>query len=287
MSARAIPQSPRTNAKKIAEQTVDAIKALKYKTASGRTISLDKLVQPAIRQSKLYKPDWKIYLGDKEKNESPSISVTRESTLEAACRLEDENPCILNFASAKHPGGGFLQGALAQEESIARSSALSHTLIQHPEYYEENKRSQSVSIGLYKDYAIYSPNVPVIRNDRGDWLEDPYTTSVVTSPAPNRGAIFSELTDKTTDDEKAEIDVEILTVMYRRMRQILSIMAEHNHRTIVLGGWGCGVFGNIPKMVAELFKQALEEHQFFDKVVFAIYDSPESEVYKAFEEVFS
>jgi uncharacterized protein (TIGR02452 family) len=109
---------------------------------------------------------------------------------------------------------------------------------------------------------------------------------VVTSPAPNRGAILDDLADDITVEDKVDVDVDISIAMFRRMRQILSIMAEHNHRTIILGGWGCGVFRNIPKMVANLFRQALEEYPFFDKVVFAIYDSPDSEVYKAFEEEF-
>ena len=283
--ARKIPTSPRTTAKKIAEGTLDAIKALKYKTASGRTISLDKLVTPAVRRSKLYDPDWKVNLADKERNESPAISVTRESTLEAAARLADKRPCVLNFASAKHPGGGFLHGALAQEESIARSSALYHTLIQHPEYYEENKRSQKDNIGIYLNYAIYSPDVPVIRNDQGDWLDEPYTTSVVTSPAPNRRAILDNAEDELSGSE-ATTALYIAQVFYNRMGQVLAIMAENNHRTIVLGAWGCGVFGNDPELVASLFKKALKQLPYFDEVVFAIYDAPDSEVYKAFEEVF-
>ena len=45
---------------------------------------------------------------------------------------------VLNFASAKNPGGGFLNGAMAQEESIAASSGLYETLLQHKTYYEVN-----------------------------------------------------------------------------------------------------------------------------------------------------
>lgn len=284
----------RNKAKKIAEETLDAIKAKKYKTSSDRIISLDKLIEPAVRRSKLYKPGepasgW--LDPDVVENPKPRISVTRESTLEAAQRLADENPCVLNFASAKHPGGGFLQGALAQEESIARSSALYHTLIVHPEMYEENKRSQKDNIGLYLDYAIYSPKVPVIRNDRGDWLDEPYTTSVVTSPAPNRGAIFGDhdAPDVGTEERSKFFmgtEEKIVETMRKRMDQVLKIMIVEGHRTIVLGAWGCGVFGNIPLVVAQLFKDALDEHPYFDNIVFAIYDAPDSETYLAFEEIF-
>jgi len=45
----------------------------------------------------------------------------------------DKTLC-LNFASAKNAGGGFLGGSQAQEESLARSSALYATLMVRPEF---------------------------------------------------------------------------------------------------------------------------------------------------------
>ena len=272
--------------KVIADDTMEAIKALKYTNPLGRTISLDKLVIPAVRRSVLYKPDWTESLDGVEKITSRTVTVTRETTLEAASRFSDV--CVLNFASAKNPGGGFLRGASAQEESIARSSALYHTLVVHPEFYEENKLSQNI---MYLDYAIYSPDVPVIRNDRGDWLEEPYTISVVTSPAPNRSAIMidDDMPEVGSSERKKafkEMDAKIQEVFDRRIRQVLRIMAVNGHKNIVLGAWGCGVFGNDPIVVSKLFKDALNEMPFFENIVFAIYDSPDSEVYKSFDKVF-
>lgn len=274
---RQMPDSAYSKAKRIAEETMAAVKALKYTTGRGRTLSLDKLVTPAIRRSELYKPDWNESFEVKE-NTSPKISVTRESTLEAAFRLSDDNACVLNFASAKNPGGGFLRGAIAQEESLARSSALYQTLIEHPEYYEMNKISGRESAGLYLDYAIYSPGVPVIRNDRGDWLEDPFLMNVLSSPAPNRNA-FADL-NEDIDDAK------INEVFRKRMLQVLRLMAFHGHRVIVLGAWGCGAFGNDPSTVAKMFVETLKVCPYFDEIVFAIYDSPDSDVYRAFEKTF-
>ena len=63
---------------------------------------------------------------------------------------------VLNFASAKNPGGGFLNGAMAQEESLAASSALYETLTANEEYYRVNRANRSM---MYTDYGIYSPNV--------------------------------------------------------------------------------------------------------------------------------
>lgn len=53
--------------------------------------------------------------------------VTRERTCSAVLRMCNEgspNPMALVFASAKKPGGGFLTGAAAQEESVCRCSGL-------------------------------------------------------------------------------------------------------------------------------------------------------------------
>jgi uncharacterized protein (TIGR02452 family) len=296
-----------SKAKHIAEETLAAIQSQKYTTPSGRTLSLDKLINPAVRKSKLYKPDWRfddstlgetIFNGIENVqpgiNTSPIITVTRESTLQAGARLADENACFLNFASAKHPGGGFLSGSLAQEESIARSSALYHTLVVHPEFYEENKRSQSRDIGLYLDYAIYSPKVPVLRNDDGEWLEEPYFMSILTSPAPNKNAILQDLgpafvehPDDAMKQKLMDIEVKIAVTFRNRMKQVLEIMADNGHRTIVLGSWGSGAFGQNPYLVSELFKEALIKCPYFDNVIFAIYDSPDSENLKAYIKCFS
>jgi len=65
----------------------------------------------------------------------------------------------LNFASAKNPGGGFLGGAKALEEDMARASALYHCLLRQSEYYTINRAGNSM---LCTDH-IYSPLVPFFR----------------------------------------------------------------------------------------------------------------------------
>jgi uncharacterized protein (TIGR02452 family) len=273
----------RKNLVKIAQETLEVIESKKYTNSFGRTLSLDKLIAPAVRMSELYRPDDIIYLPSGKINNNPNVYITKESTLEAAARLSNQDICILNFASAKHPGGGFMSGAMAQEESIARSSALYATLIVHEEFYDANIKSIKDNVGIYTNHAIYSPNVPVFRDDEGYWLDEPYTISVVTSPAPNLTAIL-DWENPVDDYTDYEIYNKVESVFDTRMYQVLSIMAHHEHRNIILGAWGCGIFGNNPDIVARLFKRNLDKIRLFDNIIFAIYGNTQNVL--SFEKVF-
>jgi uncharacterized protein (TIGR02452 family) len=66
--------------------------------------------------------------------------VSIESTLAAACQLVDAGHRVaaLNFASAHHRGGGWLSSAGAQEELLARASALVPCIAGDPMYERHN-----------------------------------------------------------------------------------------------------------------------------------------------------
>ncbi len=83
---------------------------------------------------------------------------------------------ILNFASAKNPGGGFLGGSQAQEESLARSIALYASLQSEFQFYEEHRE---MVILLYSHSMIFSPNCPVFRDDQGVLLSKPMLASLL------------------------------------------------------------------------------------------------------------
>ena len=171
----------------------------------------------------------------------------------------------LNFASATSPGGGFLSGARAQEECIARSSGL-YACLEHREMYA---RHRAVLDATYSDYVIYSPDVPVFRSDDGHLLEEPWSMSVLTCPAVNGVGISKYAPERAT---------EIPQVMRERTRKVLAVAAGHGQRRLILGAWGCGAFGRDREMMAGLFAEALAEHGggVFDEVVFAVTDwSPE------------
>ena len=117
------------------------------------------------------------------------IHVTQESTLAALQRITVTNAysavAALNFASARNPGGGYRNGAQAQEETLARASGLVPTLERCWTYYDQNRKQDSL---LYTNHAIWSPNVPFFADDDGNLLITPYVAGIITMPAPNAGA---------------------------------------------------------------------------------------------------
>jgi len=197
------------------------------------------------------------------------------TSLEAVRLLIAEgcHPVVLSFASATHPGGGFLGGARAQEEYLARSSGLYACIRDNAMYAFHRSRRDP----LYTNYAIYSLKVPVFRSDDGSLLDEPYTVGIITSPAANAS--------KMVPERKGEIG----PAMWLRIRKVLSVGVQHGQDSIVLGAWGCGAFGNDDHEIAALFWKALEQNfkGAYRQVIFAIVDwSRERRFIGPFQEAF-
>jgi uncharacterized protein (TIGR02452 family) len=254
--------TPRDRAAGQGQEALAIIKAGGYTAPSGAWIDIRGELEQAVRGTLSYPPDTAPPL-PAPGQAAAHISVTNETTLAAARRLAEagEAPAALNFASARNPGGGFLGGARAQEESLARSSGLYACIAGNP-MYGLHKRSHNP---LYTDYALYSPGVPVFRDDDGALLERPYRCAFITAPAVNAGVALQR---------KGDLGPTIRATMERRIAKVLAIGAAHGHRALVLGAWGCGVFRNDPQQIAELFQAALSGpfRGVFATVVFAVLD---------------
>ncbi len=252
----------------VANETVKILEAGFYTNNKDQRIDIKDTLEQSKTGTKLYTPDeLATFLGSLElASYQTKIEVTGETSLEAAKRLTDElkeKVTCLNFASAKHPGGGFLGGSQAQEESLARSSGLYASLTTQMNFYEFHRLQGNL---LYNDHMIYSPAVPVFRNDEGELLEQPYTLSFITSPAPNAGAIAKNI---------PHLSKEVHGVLQTRAAKVLVLAVHLGYKRIILGAWGCGVFRNSPVMVAEVFEELLEttfKNQ-FEQVTFAVFDN--------------
>ncbi|MFD6323752.1 TIGR02452 family protein [Streptomyces sp. NPDC058442] len=263
----------------IARETEQIVAAGTYRAPSGREVRLAEAVRAARDGTRLYGPE-PVRVPERLLERAPEraspartrIEVTGENSLEAARRLAEDaepgephrEPAVLNFASARNPGGGYLNGAQAQEEALCRASALHTCLLRAPGYYDHHRTHRDP---FYSDRVIHSPAVPVFRDDRGRLLEEPFRAGFLTSPAPNAGVIL-----RTAPERAGEVPGALAV----RAERVLETAAAVGHRRLVLGAWGCGVFRNDPARVAAAFRALLEPGgRFagaFEHVVFGILD---------------
>ncbi len=267
----------------IARQSLQIIEKGYFTTANGDTVIVKDTIAQSIAQSRTYTPEAiqalkEGVLAQDKNNFDTLIEILNCSTIEALQRLKDSAKTgILNFASAKNPGGGFLGGASAQEESLARSSSLYATLSKDRTMYDFNRSRSTL---LYSDYLIYSPETIFWFDDEGNYLPEILVADVITSPAPNRGAILQN----NWKDELALLP----GVFKERIMQVLSVAYKHKCDTLILGAWGCGVFRNEPADVAAYFDEMIRTHfhSAFKHIVFAVYDrSKEGANIQAFSSV--
>jgi uncharacterized protein (TIGR02452 family) len=271
----------RSSRAEMARTTLQALDSGGYHNDRNEWVDVKRCLAKAVQSSRGFAPDANLSPPLHNRYES-QIEVKSTSTIGALRQLQSEgvtNMACLNFASAKNPGGGFLNGALAQEESLAAASGLYPCLLSQPAYYEINRTCDTC---LYTDWIIWSPNVPFLRDDDGAWLDAPFTTGVITAPAPNAGAVHRN------EPHRAP---EILPTLRQRTHRVLQVATEQGVETLILGAWGCGVFRNDPAQVAGVFAELLRPDGLFggtfQRIVFAIYDSsPGTPVLNAFQAAF-
>jgi uncharacterized protein (TIGR02452 family) len=239
--------SNRSQRRHQAAETLEILEAGRYLDPTGAVRTIGPWLAEARRGTTDYPPD--------DAPPSPAarfgetdVEVVAETTLAGAAALvrEGHDVMALNFASAKNPGGGFLGGSEAQEEFLARSSGLFPCLRDQPMYAHHRTHADC----LYTSWMIYSPGVPVLRDDAGALLETPYRIAMVTAPAPNAGVVL---------EREPEREAEVRAALRDRIAKVLAIAAAHGHDAVVLGAWGCGVFRNDPEEVAALFAEAIHD----------------------------
>mmetsp|Transcript_94790 Transcript_94790/g.268344 ORF Transcript_94790/g.268344 Transcript_94790/m.268344 type:complete len:372 (-) Transcript_94790:81-1196(-) len=276
---------------RIARDTLGILAAGCYDAPTGRVSIRDQL-ERSVAASTFY-PDagWRFSPGLAPPGRGGgAIEVWCCTTLCAARRLARDSaspPGVLNFASARNPGGGFATGAQAQEESIARSSGIYPCLTKYfDEFFAPHRRAES---GEYTHAMIYSPAVPVFRDDHGCLLARPYAADFLTSPAPNRGVMEEKEGRKGSGRGRGSArgrrsaggaagqalsPQRANEVLRERSARVLDAFARHGATDLVLGAWGCGVFRNDPWDVARIFKSHLEARfrGNFRRIVFAVLD---------------
>lgn len=186
---------------------------------------------------------------------APRISLKVSDTLTAAhdlLKLDDESSkidlsnknaraAILNMASPLSPGGGFLNGAGSQEESLCMRTTLLPSL--KDEYYR-----------LPELGAVYTPDVLVFRDesaqdlDKKDrWFVDCVSAAMLRDPELE---VNDEGRNYYANDKDRELTLQ-------KMRVVLRICQINGIKRLVLGAWGCGAHGNPVAEIAGAWKRVL------------------------------
>ncbi|OBS24272.1 hypothetical protein FPOA_04818 [Fusarium poae] len=212
----------------------------------------------------------------------PRISLREVDTLTAAKDLlEIETPsgtkvdlkndrarvAILNMGSPLSPGGGFLNGANSQEESLCMRTTL------YPSLKDEWYRIPDLA-------SIYTPNVLVFRDEEGEDLDkkdrfyvDCITAAMIRTPEYEMDSEGVATYANKKDRELAQ----------NKMKAVMRVALMKKTKRLVLGAWGCGAHGNPVGEIARLWKAVLmpkhdklkgtkERWEQLDEVVFAIKD---------------
>jgi uncharacterized protein (TIGR02452 family) len=277
-SSRSVQQIRDDNVQ-IFKETCDTISRGQYQSPSGRTIHLD-----AARQTRMI-GNTKPYSSTSSlkclnKNYHTKITVENRTTLKMTEKLLQEglNPLVLDMANRYIPGGGVLHGSSAQEETLCRQSNL----------YEALRNRAWWRFPFHELGGIYVPEVQFFRADPSEnyaFLEKPVTAAVFASAA------YDTVHNKKYGGRDRPKDEKVYRENTKeKMRTMLRVALIKGHDSVVLSAYGCGAFGNDPKLIASLYKDVFAEPEFagqFKKIAFGIVNDYNSSVnYSTFRKAF-
>jgi hypothetical protein len=179
---------------------------------------------------------------------------------------------VLNMANAFVPGGGYREGAIAQEENMFRRTDC-HFRIDPDQCDPERMRYTPAMTRLLNahDGRVYldtdRPRVCIrgpedcSRSDLGyEWLRDDEVF-----PFFELRAAAQDLRDGSAfDDDDAR----------KRIAAQLDTLLKHGIRFAILSAFGCGAFRNPAERVARIYREEITMRESkFDVIAFAIFNA--------------
>jgi len=199
-------------------------------------------------------------------------TMTTGDAVEYFCR-KGRHVVALNFANGKDVGGGYKNGASAQEEDLCRRCPSLYTSLYNAKTkdklypYGPCTAKSPTQPGRYTD-VLWTPDLVLARGNEEQgfpiWPKDRQVRfSLVSAAAPNLGG-------KSPD----RLDPGLMLQTVKTAFLVSHLFnAQGKSRTLILGAWGCGAFGGDPKLVSETFTFAIKDPQLknlYDEVHFAI-----------------
>lgn len=197
--------------------------------------------------------------------EGPTKVCFSSGDIVGAILRADKPVAVLDDASYRYAGGGYLRGWTGPEEDLCAESNLQPILDAfQKKYYEANR--QTVSGELYTSRALSIPDVAFSRNG------ETALCSVCVISAPNRArALQRNRSQKECDLALAE-----------RIDAAMQVLASFGAQTVVLPAFGCGQSGNDAKQVAKAILAWIEAHEgMIPQVEFALWRGANADAFKA------
>jgi uncharacterized protein (TIGR02452 family) len=238
-----------------------------YTNPQGQQVDIRAMRDAATQGKVTFRPDDTPLVGAPRHAQVPTFVYNQTTLAVAAARVaQGYRVAILNFASATTPGGGWLNGALAQEESLARSSALVYTFRDDAMYADASHWRNP----FYNDTVIVSPGVPFFRQHNGQFIDMPWQADVITSAAVHAKAVHAYMPERVG---------EIGPTIRQRTQKVFEVATTLDADILILGAWGCGAFGNDPDQIAQIMHdmmQVVDMRRFvaIDFAVVDLYDPP-------------
>lgn len=238
-------------------------------------------IQQSIEETVVYDQD---SFNDKPKNNFTKLAqqivwplATDQAVIKAFKTYIGQKIAALNFASYTNPGGGFLNGAMAQEEAICAQSDLYPVILSQKNFYNWNKRHLNQK--MYLNRALYSPDILW-----GTSTVPQGKSAVITCAAPNKSAGHRLVEDK---EAQMKFESNANSAMLNRMEFVKQIAEDQKVDVLILGAWGAGVFGFTASEVAKMWRKVFTSPSSIATVIYAVIpDRRNSRAVKAFKDVF-
>lgn len=234
-----------------------------------------------------------------EKYDTSKINVLNIDCISLSLNLKDKRPLLLNLANKSSIGGGWLHGAIAQEEDIFRCTNY-FKLYDYTNIIDTDPVKYTQAYFNSKDViplrgVIYTPQVTIFRDKNYKILSKNNYTNIdcLASYAFNLTPNFADEYDENLRQEYMRLANDALSKLnqgadifnlldnkyvydtYQKILNILKIAIIKKHKVLILGALGCGAFSNSNILIAKLFKYILLDLKFkylFSEIYFSVLD---------------
>jgi len=208
--------------------------------------------------------------GDKARGPGCRIVLENRDAISMALDHPGTSVCVLVFCSNSRPGGGWLNGAQAQEEDIALCSTWALQADRARDFYLADKDLRKWG----SDGVLWASPVRILCDSALVWLGGERPVSMAGVTAPNMRGL----------EESRRGDAE--RRLAERLAAALACAERAGIEVFVGGAIGCGVFGHDPSHVAAMWKALAETGPYSGDLVLALPGPPDDRNLAVFRAVF-